>query len=120
MQALNKTPGVKGVCPPREQMIALDALHSLLTEAYSGDLTHDDKIVSAEQVDGWARESIAAAGHELVLCVYSSMKSDWTCLPGHRLAEQPGNMLSPARSDNWPRTLESDRDERRRGSPAHA
>ena len=37
LQALNKTPGVKGVCRRVEQMIALDALHSLLTEAYSGD-----------------------------------------------------------------------------------
>jgi hypothetical protein len=46
-------------------MIALDALHSLLTESYSGELLYDDKMVSAEEVDGWARESIVAAGHEL-------------------------------------------------------
>ena len=46
-------------------MIALDALHFLLTEAHKGDLMYDGRAMPAEDVDLWARECIAAPGHEL-------------------------------------------------------
>ena len=46
-------------------MIALDALHSLLTDAHKGELVYEGQAVPAEEVDRWAHQSIAAAGHEL-------------------------------------------------------
>jgi hypothetical protein len=65
LQALNQLPGVRSVCPLAKQLIGLDALHTLLTEAHRGELVYEGKSLPAEDVDRWARESIAAAGHEL-------------------------------------------------------
>jgi hypothetical protein len=65
LQTLNQVAGVYSVCPAPEQMIGLDALHSLLTDAHMGELVYEGQALPAEDVDRWAREGLAAAGHEL-------------------------------------------------------
>lgn len=65
LQDLNETAGVRSCCPPAEQMIGLDALHSLLTDAHKGELVYEGQALPAEDVDRWARQCLAAAGHEL-------------------------------------------------------
>jgi hypothetical protein len=65
LQDLNAMAGVGSNCPPTEQMIGLDALHSLFTDANKGELVYEGQTLPAEDVDRWARQSVAAAGHEL-------------------------------------------------------
>jgi hypothetical protein len=65
LQDFNAMAGVRSSCPSAELMIGLDALHSLLTDAHKGELVYEGQALPAEEVDLWARQSIAAAGHEL-------------------------------------------------------
>jgi hypothetical protein len=58
-------PGVDAVCPEPKKVIALDALFSLLKSAMVGDLTCNGADVSADQVDQWARDSIAEPMHPI-------------------------------------------------------
>jgi hypothetical protein len=65
LQDFNEMAGVRSSCPSAELMIGMDALHSLLTDAHKGELVYEGQALPAEEVDLWARQSIAAAGHEL-------------------------------------------------------
>jgi hypothetical protein len=65
LQGLNETAGVRSCCPAAEQMIGLDALHSMLTDAHKGELVYEGQALPAEDVDRWARQCLAGAGHEL-------------------------------------------------------
>jgi hypothetical protein len=62
---VKKLRGVVAVCPPRERLIALDGLHSLLTDAQKGALVYEGRDMRAKEVDDWARAGVSAPGHEL-------------------------------------------------------
>jgi hypothetical protein len=89
LQTLSKVAGVLSVCPPAEQIIGLDALHSLLTEANTGDLVYEGKAVPEEDVERWARSRIVAPGHELgvMRLLFDELGLDLQAVPAARKAQ---------------------------------
>jgi hypothetical protein len=65
LESFTQVAGVHSLCPATEQLIGLDALHSVFTDAQKGELVYEGQALPGEEVERWARECLFAPGHEL-------------------------------------------------------